>query len=178
MSHLSKISRFTGAALVAGTLVSTVPAMASERAYFESVQGEWSGSGEIVAGKYKNTRFTCNFTGNAPQGIGMDISGKCRVGLFTQPMSAKITKKGSSYTGVFLDGAKGKGLDIVSGKWRSNRLVVGINRKALNGTMVANMKSKNKLHITISVRSNKKLVPVIGLTLNRTGTASKTAHVQ
>lgn len=178
MSHLSKISRLAGAAFLAGSVFSAEPALSSERAYFQSVQGEWSGAGEIVAGKYKNTRFTCNFTGNAPVGVGMDISGKCRVGLFTQPMSAKITKKGRSYTGVFLDGAKGKGLDIVSGKWKSNRLVVGINRKQLNGTMVANMKSKNKLHITISVRSNNKLVPVIGLTLNRTGSASKTALAQ
>ncbi|MFD0917532.1 hypothetical protein ACFQ14_14065 [Pseudahrensia aquimaris] len=149
--------------------VYAVPAEASERAYFKSVQGNWSGSGEIVAGKYKNTRFTCKFTGNVPRGLGMDISGKCRVGLFTQEMSARITKRGKSYRGQFLDGAKGKGLDIVSGRLKSNKLIVGINRKKLNGTMVANMKNRNKMHITISVRGNSnKLIPVIGLTLNRT----------
>ena len=152
-----------------------LPAAASERSYFRNVQGEWSGSGKIVAGKYKDTRFTCNFTGNAPKGIGMDITGKCRVGLFSQPMSARITKKGNSYQGEFLDGAKGKGLDIVSGRLRSNRLVVGINRKQLNGTMVANLKSRNKMNITISVRANNKLIPVIGLSLNRVGSAKKTS---
>ncbi len=175
MSIASFISKpaLAGALLVSAAMGST--AQANERSYFRSVQGEWSGSGEIVAGKYKNTRFTCQFTGNVPKGVGMDISGKCRVGLFSQPMSARITKRGNSYTGKFLDGAKGKGLDIVSGKLSANRLIVGINRKQLNGTMIANMKSRDKMHITISVRANKKLIPVIGLTLKRTGEVKKTS---
>jgi len=147
--------------------LAVIPASASERSYFRNVQGDWSGSGKIVAGKYKDTRFTCKFTGNVPNGIGMDITGKCRVGLFSQPMTARIFKKGNSYRGEFLDGAKGKGLDIVSGRFRSNKLVVGINRKQLNGTMVANLKNRNKMNVTISVRANNKLIPVIGLTLNR-----------
>lgn len=162
-------------ALIA-SVIWLAPAQSSERSYFNSVRGQWSGKGEIVAGKYKNTRFTCNFTGNVPKGIGMDITGKCRVGLFTQPMSARIIKRGKSYRGTFLDGAKGKGLDIVSGRFRSNKLIVGINRKKLKGTMVANMKNRNKMHITISVRANdNRLVPVIGLTLNRTGKMKKAA---
>ena len=151
-------------------------AQASERSYFNSVRGQWSGKGEIIAGKYKNTRFTCKFTGNVPKGIGMDITGKCRIGLFSQPMSARIIKRGDSYRGTFLDGAKGKGLDIVSGRFRANKLIVGINRKQLKGTMVANMKNRNKMHITISVRANdNRLVPVIGLTLNRVGNLKKAA---
>lgn len=168
MSYLPrpKSSLALAAALALSTL--SAPAEADERSYFRAVQGKWSGAGEIVAGKYKNTRFTCDFTGNTPSGVGMDISGKCRVGLFTQVMSARITKNGNGYKGVFLDGAQGKGLDIVSGRLQNNRLVVGINRKSLNGTMVANMKSQNRMQITISVRSANKLIPVIGLTLNRT----------
>ncbi len=173
---LKMIRSFAALVLLIAGMASTT-AFASERAYFRSVQGQWSGSGKIVAGKYKNTRFTCNFTGNTPRGIGMDISGKCRVGLFSQPMSARITKRGNSYRGTFLDGAKGKGLDIVSGRLRSNRLVVGINRKQLRGTMVARLKGRNKMQITISVRANNKLVPVIGLTLNRTGAAKKTSFL-
>lgn len=156
--------------VVLPSTVSTVwstPASASERAYFRGVQGSWSGAGKIVAGRYKDTRFTCRLEGKAPAGVGMVLSGKCRVGLFSQTISARIIKRGNSYRGTFLDGAKGKGLDIVSGRLRRNRLVVGINRKKLNGTMVANLKSRNKMHVTISVRANNKLVPVIGLTLNR-----------
>ena len=148
-------------------------AHASERDYFSSVQGQWSGAGKIVAGKYKNTRFTCDFTGRTPASIGMELDGKCRVGLFTQKMSAKLTKRGASFAGQFLDGAKGKGLDLKGGKLRGKKLVVKINRKQLNGTMVANLKSHNKLHVSINVRAGGRLVPVIGLTLKRTGEAKK-----
>jgi len=158
---------FAAATFVGVAVLSPIQAKASERSYFKTVQGTWSGAGKIVAGKYKDTRFTCTFQGTRPKGLGMNLNGKCRVGFFSQTIKASIVKRGNSYRGTFLDGAKGKGLDIVSGKLRRNRLVVGINRKKLNGTMVANLKSKNKMHVTISVRANNRLVPVIGLTLNR-----------
>ena len=158
-----------GTGLTVALLAATTVAQASERSYFRNVQGDWAGSGKIVAGKYKDTRFTCRFKGTRPGRLGMKIAGTCRVGLFTQRLSAVITKSGSSYRGTFLDGAKGKGMDIVSGKLRGDKLVVGIRRKQLNGTMVANLKSENKLHISINVHASDRLVPVIGLTLNRTG---------
>ena len=148
---------------------------ASERTYFRNVQGSWAGAGKIVAGKYKNTRFTSTFQGTTPKGIGMKLNGKCRVGLFSQTIKANIIKRGNSFRGTFLDGAKGKGLDIVSGKLRRNRLIVGINRKKLTGTMVANLKNRNKMHVTISVRANNRLVPVIGLTLNRSAKKAELA---
>ncbi len=139
-----------------------------EKTYFKSIQGKWSGPGSIVAGKYKGTKFNCTFDGKTPKrATGMTISGTCRVGIFSQPMSIEIKKVGRSYRGQFLDGAKGKGLDIVSGRLRGKRLVVGINRKKLNGSMVANMRNKNRMQITISVKVAKRLIPVIGLTLNR-----------
>ncbi|MEL6504467.1 MAG: hypothetical protein AAFQ10_08435 [Pseudomonadota bacterium] len=155
-----------GGLMMAGTIAS---ADASERRYFSDVQGTWSGAGTIVAGPYKNTRFTCKLSGNAPGTPGMKLSGKCRVGLFSQPIEATVAKRGGRYRGRFLDGAKGKGLDIVSGKLRGKKLVLGIKRKKLKGTMVANLKSRNKLNITISVLVDGGLVPFIGLTLNRTG---------
>lgn len=154
---------------------STTAAVASEKSYFRNVEGQWSGAGNIVAGPYKNTRFTCKFDGTSPKGNGMELSGTCRVGLFSQPMTAKIAKRGGSFRGAFLDGAKGKGLDIVSGRLRGKRLILGIKRKKLNGTMVANLKNSKKLNITISVKVNKKLVPFIGLTLKKTGNVRRTS---
>jgi hypothetical protein len=153
------------------------PAFASERAYFDSVQGKWSGAGEIIAGKYKNTRFSCNFTGKTPRSVGMEIDGTCRVGLFSQPMSAVITKKGARFSGKFLDGAAGKGLDLEKGRLHGNKLVLAVNRNHLDGQMVANLRNPNQLHITISVKTSSRLVPVIGLTLNRKG-ASKTSFLK
>lgn len=157
------------------TFAMAFSATASERVYFTNVQGNWSGAGKIVAGPYKNTRFTCNLSGSTPAKIGMKLSGKCRVGLFSQNIEAMVTKRGKGYRGRFLDGAKGKGLDIVSGKLRGQKLVLGIKRKQLRGTMVANLKTPNKLNITILVRVKGGLVPFIGLTLARTGGAKKAA---
>ena len=152
-------------------------AQASERAYFKNVQGKWSGSGQIVAGPYKNTRFTCNFEGQTPARTGMKLAGSCRVGLFSQSIEAVVTKRGGSYRGQFLDGAKGKGLDIVSGRLRGKKLVLALKRKQLRGTMVARLQGQDAMNITISVRVNGGLTPFIGLTLNRKGSARRTSFL-
>ncbi len=48
----------------AGRLVRLQPTAATrDKAFFESVAGTWKGPGEIVAGKYKGTKFTCNLIG-------------------------------------------------------------------------------------------------------------------
>jgi hypothetical protein len=173
----SKFFVIASAALVAASLA--FPAAASDRRYFKSIEGQWSGPGSIVAGKYKGTRFSCDFNGIRPkQKTGMKIAGSCRVGVFSQPMSIEIAKIGRSYRGKFLDGAEGKGLDIVSGRLQGHKLVVGINRKKLNGAMVANMRGKNQMTITISVKVQRQLVPVIGLTLNRKARIMKTSLVR
>ena len=51
-------------------------AHASEHSYFNDVQGKWSGAGKIVAGLYKNTRFTCNLEGETLGRIGMKLPGR------------------------------------------------------------------------------------------------------
>ena len=171
LSHLSK-SAF-GAALIISA--ASVPSYSSDYAYFKGVEGQWSGAGRIVAGPYKNTRFTCNLAGRTPGRAGMKLSGTCRVGLFSQKIEATVDKRGRSYRGLFLDGEKGKGMDITSGRLRGKRLVLNIKRKQLRGTMVANLKGKNSLNITISVRVNGGLTPFIGLTLQRSGSVQKTS---
>ncbi|MBN9055943.1 MAG: hypothetical protein J0H80_19705, partial [Rhizobiales bacterium] len=82
-------------------------------------------------------------------------------------MSALITRAGATYKGRFLDGAAGKGLDITSGQVAGNKVVVGINRQKLNGALIARLESDNKMNITISVKVENKMVPVIGLSLDR-----------
>jgi hypothetical protein len=166
----SLIARASVAAFLAATTFA-VPASAGSRdkAFFEQVTGNWQGKGEIVAGKYKGTKFSCDLTGDmAPaKGTGIQLDGFCRVGVFKQPMSALISKAGSSYKGKFLDGAAGKGLDITSGQVNGNKVVMGINRQKLNGAMIARLESDNKLNITISVKVENKMIPVIGVSLDR-----------
>ncbi|MFB9952589.1 hypothetical protein ACFFP0_27405 [Rhizobium puerariae] len=156
---------------VAATSAMTPQAEAAPRdkAFFQSVAGIWKGPGEIVAGKYKGTKFNCNLTGApSPDGdVGIKLDGTCRVGVFQQPMSAVITQTGRGYTGKFLDGAEGKGLDIVSGSVNGDKVVMGINRNQLNGAMVASLRGENKMNITISVKVEDQMVPVIGLSLDR-----------
>ncbi|PDT18173.1 hypothetical protein CO670_05115 [Rhizobium sp. J15] len=140
-----------------------------DKAFFESVAGSWKGPGEIVAGKYKGTKFTCNLigepTGDSSAGIKLD--GTCRVGVFKQPMTAVISQAGSTYKGKFLDGAAGKGLDVVSGAVTEDTVVVGINRAKLNGAMIARVRDDKTMNITVSVKVESQMVPVIGLTLTR-----------
>jgi hypothetical protein len=144
-------------------------ALERDQQFFQSVQGNWTGPGEVVAGKYKGTKFVCNFVGTAAEGsAGMTLDGNCRVGLFSQKMKATVVKAGNGYSGRFNDGAAGKGLDVVSGNVVSSRKVVfGLNRKALKGAMQARLPDDNSMVITVSVRVEKEMVPVIGMNLKR-----------
>ncbi len=155
--------------LIAFGVLSPSLAGSRDQAFFDSVAGEWRGPGEIVAGKYKGTRFHCNLKGGpaAEIAIGLSLDGHCRVGIFSQKMSAFISGKGSSYSGQFLDGAKGEGLDITSGDIHGDKIIVGINRKKLNGTMIAHLSAPDTMNVTILVKVRERLVPVIGVTLQR-----------
>jgi len=145
-------------------------AMASEKKFFSDIEGKWSGPGEIVAGKYKGTKFVCTFDGDSLQRkSGMNIDGSCRVGLFSQKMSASVQRVSGKYKGKFLDGAAGEGMDVIGGRYSRSRLSVDIIRKDLRGIMTTSLNAAGKLNITISVHVGKKLVPVIGMTLDRIG---------
>lgn len=82
-------------------------------------------------------------------------------------MNAVISMKGGAYSGQFLDGAEGKGLDIISGQVNGDKVVMGINRAKLNGAMVASIEDEKAMNVTISVKVEDRMIPVIGLRLNR-----------
>ncbi len=158
------------ATFAVATFATVMPAEAGNRdkAFFENVAGEWSGPGEIVAGKYKGTKFNCTLTGTTEdKAAGITLDGYCRVGVFKQPMKAVIQSAGRTYKGQFLDGAAGKGLDIVSGNVTGQKMVVGISRAKLNGAMIARIQGKNTMTVTISVKVEDQMIPVIGMSLNR-----------
>src|SRR5262245_42100147 len=159
---------------IAGTPGKSEAAGPSERdrKFFQSVEGEWVGPGEIVAGKYKGTKFNCTFTGSTPDlKVGMTLDGACRVGIFTQKMSATVERSGRGYTGKFLDGAAGSGLDVVAGSVDGHKVMLSLNRKQLNGAMLARLPDENTMAVTVSVRVNQQLVPVIGMNLKRVDAA-------
>lgn len=165
MSFMNKIA----AAVILTVVGSSGAALAgSDAEFFQQVEGRWVGPGEIVAGKYKGTRFNCDLIGSTNGGgTGIDLDGTCRVGVFTQEMKASIQKGGKSYRGTFLDGAKGKGLDITSGNVEGNRVVFAMVREQLKGAMQAKVSQDDQMIVTISVDVAKKMVPVIGMSLKR-----------
>src|SRR5690606_22012121 len=121
------LSAALSVAISAGALpafADTAKASDRDRHFFESIEGECSGPGEIVAGKYEGTKFVCTFTGITPEEkIGMTLDGGCRVGMFTQRMTANIESGRNGYTGIFMDGAEGKGLDVVGGQVKGKKAV-------------------------------------------------------
>lgn len=140
-----------------------------DKRFFNKIEGQWSGPGEIVAGKYKGTRFTCNFQGATPDGkVGMSLDGGCRVGLFTQKMSASVEHKGrQGYRGTFMDGAVGEGLDVIGGSVTGEKVVFTLNRKQLDGAILARLPDGDTMHVTVSVKVDNQMVPVIGMNLKR-----------
>ncbi|MDY8109194.1 hypothetical protein U0C82_08560 [Fulvimarina sp. 2208YS6-2-32] len=177
---MSRVKTLGLATLVAFGAIASAPAMAAgDKTFFRQVAGKWSGPGEIVAGKYKGTKFNCSFDGlEHAKKVGVVLDGSCRVGMFAQPMRAEVVQSGSGYRGAFQDGAKGKGLDIISGEVNGNKMVVGLDRAQLKGAMVARLADGETMAITVSVRVAGQLVPVIGMNLKRAGGVRQTSLEQ
>ena len=96
------------------------------------------------------------------------LDGDCRVGVFTQKMRATVERRGNSYGGTFQDGAEGKGLDITSGNVVEGRkMVLSIHRAQLKGAMLTRLADENTMNVTVSVKVEQQLVPVIGVSLKR-----------
>ena len=169
-AFLSKILPLAATVALAAGVAQPAAAGERDRSFFQSVEGSWAGAGEIVAGKYKGTKFNCTFAGTTPaKKLGMALDGGCRVGVFMQKMSASVIQSGKAgYEGRFMDGAKGSGLDIISGNVVNDRKVVfAINRKQLRGIMQARRPDDNTMNVTVSVRVDDDMVPVIGMSLKR-----------
>lgn len=158
-------------AVIASLAATALPAYADkarDAQFFSKIEGQWRGPGEIVAGKYKGTKFVCELDGSVPNSrLGMTLDGGCRVGLFNQKMTASIERKGRAYVGQFLDGAQGEGLDVTAGSVTHDRVALTLNRKQLDGAMLARLADDNTLNVTVSVRVGDELVPVIGMSLDR-----------
>ena len=153
---LSAVLPFAASLAVTAGLAPPAEGAERDKKFFQSIEGAWVGPGEIVAGKYKGTKFTCSFSGTTPsKKLGMTLDGGCRVGMFTQRMSATVEHSGS-------------GLDIISGNVIEGRKVVlDINRNQLSGVMQARLPDDDTMTVTVSVRVDRAMVPVIGMNLKR-----------
>lgn len=147
----------------------TAIASESDEAFFHSVEGSWSGSGNVVAGKYKGTKFSCKLIGSTPGFVsGMKLNGSCNVGMFSQSVNASIVAVGETYQGEFNNGSHGEGLDIISGEVINNTVVLNLNRKQLDGVMTASVDERSNMSVMISVKVAEELIPVIEMNLKQT----------
>lgn len=143
----------------------------SDKQFFHKIEGRWTGPGQVIAGKFKGTKFTCDFAGSLTHGeIGLMLDGTCRMGVFSHPMRASIIRTEDGFKGAFNDGAAGEGLDVVSGQTDLDHMVFALNRKELKGAMMARLADENSMNITVSVKVQDNLIPVIGMKLKRTVT--------
>jgi len=142
---------------------------AREKVVFQNFEGQWNGAGEIVAGKYKGTRFSCHFVGAATlRTIGLSLDGSCRVGLFSQAMKAQITRHPTgAFLGQFNDGAKSQGMDITAARIGTDHMQFDLNRQNLQGTMLARLEGQDVMSISLSVKVMDEFVPVVGMNLKR-----------
>lgn len=173
---MSNFAAFRSAALI-GVLTASLGATASvanagparDQKFFDRIEGQWSGPGEVVAGKYKGTKFVCTLAGATPRPkAGMSLDGTCRVGIFSQKISAAVERKGRNYRGSFLDGSKGNGIDVIGGNVvDKDKIVLSLNRSKLNGAMIARLSGEDGMVVTITVRVDGKMVPVLGMNLKR-----------
>lgn len=149
---------------------SVAHATSQEELFLRSVEGQWRGPGEIIAGKYKGTKFTCTFAGISEIAeMGMTLDGTCRMGIFSQPIKAKFTRNADGYHGTFNNGSPAQGLDITSGRINRDHMVFNLNRKQLNGSMLAHLADSNSMNITLSIRIEEAVIPVVDMKLTRTG---------
>jgi hypothetical protein len=140
----------------------------NDEEFFQSVEGSWSGAGNIVAGKYKGTKFTCKLIGSTPGFVaGMKLDGSCNVGMFSQSVSASVVQMGGTYQGEFNNGSRAEGLDIISGEVIGRTVVLDLNRKQLDGVMTAAVDENSNMNVMISVKVGEELIPVIDMSLKR-----------
>jgi hypothetical protein len=164
---------FRSAALVCAVTVPLTTAAEAgpvrDQKFFDRIEGQWTGPGEVIAGKYKGTKFMCTLAGATPRPkAGMSLDGTCRVGIFSQKISAAVERKGRSYSGTFLDGAKGKGLDVIGGNVvNQDKIVLSLNRSKLNGAMIARLSGEDGMVVTITVSVDGKMIPLMGMNLKR-----------
>lgn len=172
-------ARFGKVAAIGLTLVimflalSLVTASASSREtdFLAKLQGNWSGSGRVLAGPDRGTNFECNLAGKPSRtGIKISMNGKCSVGRLSARMGASIkySEGVGKYVGRFLNGARGNGLDIY-GDRAGNKLKLRLTRGRTQGNMDLLLQRKDLMRVIISVYdpTNRRSIPVIALDLKK-----------
>jgi hypothetical protein len=127
-------------ALVAGSMLFAVSgAHASEAAFLNSLNGNWSGKGTVkVRTNSSPINVTCKFDSNATES-SLSLDGNCRgMVIVSRAIGADLKVKGSKYSGSYV--GAGTGTAGLNGSRSGNAINLGIRwAKEVNGDRKAQM---------------------------------------
>lgn len=151
-----------------------------ETDFLARLQGNWSGTGRVLAGPDKGTSFKCSLSGKPSRtGVKISMDGKCSIGRLSARMGASIkySEGVQKYVGRFMGGAKGNGMDIY-GDRNGNSLKLRLTRGRTQGNMDLLLQTQELMRVIISVTDTERNrdIPVIALDLNRTRSAAALDH--
>ena len=148
------------------------PAFAGEASDFmERFSGDWLGTGQLLVGSESGLQFSCELKGNPSRSqLSFGMSGRCWMGNLSAPVHARLRYNADTneFYGEFMDGADGKGLDIVgvrAGEGFSMRLTRGM----AQGRLAAEAVNPDQMTITIFYRDrvNNRELAVVAMGFTR-----------
>lgn len=136
--------------------------------FMERFSGEWRGTGKLLIGPETGLKFNCALDGNPSRTeLTFDMSGKCWAGRLSAQVYAKLhyNAETNRFYGDFLDGAKGKGVDVI-GERKDYGFSLLLSRGMTQGELIAKPAGNNKMTITIflsdSARTRSMAVAAMG----------------
>ncbi len=168
--------------IATGLAAASGPAVAGEDAarFMEKFSGEWRGSGKLLIGPDSGMKFHCALNGDPSRTqMTFGMKGKCWVGRLSAPVFARLryNDDNNRFYGDFMDGAEGKGVDIVAER-AGNGFSMWLSRGQLQGELVASPAGKSKMTILISLIDQKRdrKIPVVAMGFARKGSDSLPAY--
>ncbi len=123
----------------ASMLFAASTAHASEAAFLQSLDGNWSGKGTVkVRTNSSPVKVTCKFNSNATE-TSLSLDGNCRgMVIVSRAIGASLKANGTKYSGSYV--GAGTGTAGLSGKRSGNAINLGIRwAKEVNGDRKAQM---------------------------------------
>jgi len=161
------MSRLPALALIAAlALGGALPARADQP--IARFSGEWVGTGQVLLGGQYGAMFRCKLKGSPDEAQArFDMSGRCWLGGLSAPMTAQLRYNAETreYYGEFMDGADGRGADIVgahSGEALSLRLMRGNMQGRLTASTVGPDQMKVMLYYRDPASNREQLAAAMG----------------
>ena len=140
MRPFSRLSTaLTAATLIAGA--ASLPALAAGP--FESLSGDWSGTGTVHPQGGSAERIRCNASYRPEGGSGLTVHLRCASDSYNFDLSGQITSDGSSLRGQWTENSRGIG-GTVGGTVRGDHLQVHIDSSGFSADLGITTRGKRQ----------------------------------